>query len=212
VRSRRFASRIACNRPAFLAATLLLAACSGKVIVDGSGPPGAGGSGTSTTTTTTTNSSGQPTPCEALGHAACLAAHPSCVPVYDNQCCPSCNPGACGDCADWQFHHCTSSADGCDNAPSCGRVLMEHCSGLPAECGNTGGSPSPCGLWPGCTFADCPIDVDCDMGSQCVPVTGNSCTNSCKSLPPPCPPEMTAEADGNCWTGICIMADVCAMP
>ena len=46
--------------------------------------------------------------CDGLDHVSCLGAFPSCVPVYDDECCPSCDPmGGCADCIRIQFHHCT---------------------------------------------------------------------------------------------------------
>lgn len=95
--------------------TLVLAGllgCGGNVNVS-SGGDGGGGAGGGTTTgtggatsttgtgntttgtggTTTTTITTGPTPvCEGLDHISCLGAYPSCAPVYDDQCCPTCDP------------------------------------------------------------------------------------------------------------------------
>ena len=199
-----------------LGSLLLLVACGGRVTVDGSsGTSASHGSGgaAGSTTSSGTGFGGSHGACETLGHAACVAAFADCVPIYDDLCCPSCDPGPCADCINYQFHHCAPYAKGCAlNGPSCGRVLKEHCAGQVPSCGPVLGSPGPCGQSPGCTLADCPVNIDCDPPPGCVPVTGGACTASCKSPPPACSPTMVPEANGNCWTGLCIMADVCAMP
>ena len=216
-----------------LAACCLTAAC-GQVVVQGAtssnggegGEGGGSGSGTSPPSATggsgqggfssTSVSSGQggaggtkPSPCDGLGHAACIGAAPSCVPVYDDECCPSCDPsGGCADCSDIAFHHCAPVAACGASGPSCGFIPSWACGGNKLTCGQPNGSITPCADVPGCVLATCDPMAGCQP--ECHPVTGDSCTNDCDSVPPPCPPGTVAEADGFCYTGWCIPSDVCA--
>jgi hypothetical protein len=191
------------GRCAWLALLPMLVACASHVSVEKSDgtSSGSGSAGTGDWTGA----------CETLGHAACLAVYPDCVPVYDQSCCPSCNPGPCGACVLFLFHHCASHAEGCSPTLPCGFSLPEHCAGKLPACGDAA-DVIPCGTYPGCSYAICPVGVDCDPAKQCVPVTAGSCTVLCKLPPPDCPPGMVAEADGNCWTGLCVRAEVCATP
>jgi hypothetical protein len=205
---------------------VMLAACGSNVDVENSSGAATAGSSGSTggASTSGTGSAGGSSSsvgagggasgsCESLGHTACLAAYPDCVPVYDDACCPMCNPTFCADCVNYEFHHCAPYAEGCaPDTPFCGFTVPEHCAGQLPACGSPNGSPALCGQWPGCTYTECPVGELCDVGPHCTPVTPGACTVVCKSLPPECPPEMVAEADGDCWTGMCIMADVCPMP
>ena len=51
-----------------------------------------------------------------------------------------------------------------------------------------------------------------DLGAaSCVPITADSCSVACDSLPPPCPTGTAAEGNGACYTGRCVPAFVCLM-
>jgi hypothetical protein len=196
---------------AWLGALALVAACGGNVDVDP--PGGSGGSGAGTTTGTTTGMGGAaPAACEGLGHVACLGAYPSCAPIYDDVCCPFCDPvGGCADCINIQFHHCAPFQDACGGPQSipCESAPGWACAGEPAPCGDPGGSPVPCATAPGCVAAYCALDADCETDPVCTPVTAGSCTVACESEPPPCPGGTVAEGDGACYTGNCIPAELC---
>ena len=183
----------------------VVAACGGKAVVDQT--TGSGGSGATTTTTSTTtttgNGGGVPSNCDGLGQTECLAAFPGCVPIYDDACCPTCDPGPCADCVNWQFYACVPAASACAPAsPSCGQTPPWACSGGSAQC------PSGfCQGTIGCVAATCPIGVGCI--EQCHPVSAGMCSVTCLADPPECPPGTVPEADGLCYTGLCIPADVC---
>ncbi len=211
---------------ALLGACLAAAACNDVTLVDKAGTGGGSTSGSGSTTstgqtstggqggaggasTTSGQGGGTPSACDVLGHAACVAAYPDCAPVYDDDCCPSCDPtGGCADCVDIQFHHCAPLADVCGPAgPACGQVPGWACSGGSATCGDPGGSVTPCASVAGCVLAVCDPTQPCM--ESCHPVTAGSCTSSCDAVPPPCPAGTIAESDGFCYTGFCIPADVC---
>lgn len=195
-------------------------ACGGNVAVPGNtGGGGASSSSSSSTgssssgTTTATGGAGGADPCSAIGsEVACLGAFPDCVPVYDDECCPSCDPTAgCADCVDIHFHHCAPTGTACVKAPSCGFAPPWACAGSKADCGiEPGGALTPCHSAAGCTAGYCPTDVTCKTDPVCVPVTKGSCTALCGGVAPPCPPGTIAENDGSCFTGLCIPAGVCA--
>jgi hypothetical protein len=216
----------------------MLAACGGVTrddedaadAADGtSGPPQTGGVGAGTTTGggaagsgasggAGTSSSGVGGfgggACSAFDHVTCLANHPQCAPVYDDLCCPSCEPtGGCADCVDMQFAYCSDWEPACGDTLGllCGTPTEAGCAGTPAQCGAAEGSPSPCGAWPGCIATYCAADADCKTEPLCSPATAGTCTALCAVLPPPCPPGLVPEADGGCWTGMCIDDALCAV-
>lgn len=211
---------------AFIATAVLLAACGGGVTIEdeGSGTTtGTGGTSTTTSTgttsttgvgggtTTTTGSGGAGgSLCEGLPEAACLAAFPSCAPAYDDACCPICDPGPCADCVDYAFHHCGDVATVCGPGDNCWVTSTWGCGGAPPQCPDIGGPGGEfaCKSTPGCVVASCSPDVNCNE-LVCRPVVAGSCTALCNAIPPSCPPGTVAEADGSCWTGYCIPADVC---
>jgi hypothetical protein len=208
-------------------ALVWLSACGGTAVVEAGGQGGAGGgasasanvatsaaTGTSSAASTssgTTGAGGSSALCEGLSESACIGAHPDCVPVYDDACCPSCDPGGCADCVDYFFHHCVALDTGClpEEPATCGLVPGWACTGKRAECGPPVGSPSPCGAYPGCIAAVCSPDVNCPPDVECHPVSGGTCVNACDSVPPSCPEGTLAESDGFCYTGYCIRPDVC---
>lgn len=217
------------------ALTLVLAGalgCGGNVSVSngGNGGDGGGNGGGNTTTTgtggntlttgtggntTTTITTNTTQGCEALDHISCLGAHPSCVPVYDDKCCPTCDPmGGCADCIDIQFHHCAPYADQCAGAPSkCGQTPGWACDGGQATCpADPGGSPSPCGTTAGCLPAYCALNLEsCPAEPVCHPATKGTCMTQCDSVPPPCPGGTYAESDGFCYTQYCVPENVCVI-
>ncbi len=209
---------------------IFLVACSGSAVVD-PGTGGAGGTGNATSATTTTDAStsaststGNSTSvtttgaggaggslCDGLAEVPCVAAFPDCVPVYDDACCPTCDPGPCADCVNYQYHHCVSVQDGClpEQPVVCGVIPSGACTGQAPSCGPPGGSPTPCGAQPGCIEATCSPDVNCPPDVECHPVIGGMCSTECDSVPPTCPTGTTAESDGFCYTGYCIPVEVC---
>ena len=135
-----------------------------------------------------------------------MGAFPSCVPFYDDHCCPTCTPGPCANCVDWQFEGCTDAASACSSAgPGCGVVPDWACEGGQANCPDG----QPCNSRPGCTEEICALNQPCPGTFLCTSVHAGICETQCDSVPPPCPPNAIAESDGFCYTGSCIAADVC---
>ncbi len=220
------------SKPLALVFVGLFAACGGNVEVDSSGGGGTGGGATTTSsatggttgtggntggTTGTGGNTGGSTgvggfgggACEGYDELSCLGAFPSCVPVYDDNCCPSCNPmGGCADCFNMQFHHCEENNNVCN--PSCGIVPEWGCFGKQADCNiNPGGSAELCTSVPGCTPAYCNLNQDCTTDPVCHPVFADMCVSLCNAIPPPCPNGTTAETNGSCYTGFCIEQQLC---
>lgn len=194
-----------------------LIGCGNEVVLENTGGSSStttkastGTKGTTTSTSTsmssvvTSTSTGMQPVCQGLSHAQCLGAYPACAPLYDDACCPSCTPGECADCIDMQFYECLPASEVCSGAPLCGVPSKENCAGLPADC-----SDDYCPANIGCVVA-CETDASgmC-TNTACHPVTAGSCTSLCDGIPPPCPPEFTAEQDGSCYTGFCIPDQVC---
>lgn len=205
----------------------LAAGCGGSVKVEeGTGgqgtTSGAGNTGNTGNTGNVGNTGGQgaaggsgaqggvgggPSVCDALGHVACLEAFPACVPVYDDACCPSCDPGPCADCVDWQFHHCVPLDVGCATGVTCGFTPEWACAGGEASCF---GPPDHCSVDPGCTVATCSLEMGPCFTDECHPVTGDICGPAlCNTIPPTCPPGTVPEHADDCYTGYCILPDVC---
>jgi hypothetical protein len=150
--------------------------------------------------------------CEAFDQVGCLDNFPECVPVYDDACCPSCEPGGCADCTELQFHHCTPKETGCGSDPvPCGVVPDWACAGSQAKCNiDPGGSLDACSMVAGCVGAECSPDLDCDLSPICVPVTKDICGPIlCNAIPPACPAGMTNEVVGGCFTSFCVPASLC---
>mgnify|MGYP001392208920 CR=1 FL=1 len=149
-----------------------------------------------------------PAPCEGLSWGGCLARAPDCVPTYHDACCSSCEPSmGCADCTDWQFWACRSAIDACD-ATHCSRPARGECAGARTDCAAARVVGRSCDT-PGCVPAVA-AEGAMDPVEPCVEVTGATCLALCFALPPSCPMGTSAEADGACWTGRCIPADVCA--
>jgi len=149
--------------------------------------------------------------CASLGQVACLSAFPRCVPVYDDHCCPSCDPtGGCADCIDFGFHHCSTFVESsCTPGflPACGQTPTWACQGGSAECPAQG----PCNFAPGCTDA---APAGCDptqCGTECHPVTAWSCGPTCSPSPIPFCDKGVPEAGPKGYTGYCIRAGVCGL-
>ncbi|MBK8258974.1 MAG: hypothetical protein IPK82_40730 [Polyangiaceae bacterium] len=182
---------------------------TGNTTTGNSTTSGTGGAGNSTTVAGGTGGFGGFGGCDGMNHTACVANFPQCLPVYDDECCPSCNPqGGCADCINIQFHHC-EAAPNCKPA-SCGFIPEWACNGKQPDCDiDPGGSTEPCATAAGCIPAYCNLNLDCTTDPICHPIGGNICTAFCESLPPPCPDGTTAETNGSCWTGMCIPAELC---
>ncbi|MBK8254577.1 MAG: hypothetical protein IPK82_18155 [Polyangiaceae bacterium] len=118
---------------ALIGTTLLLAACSSESRGTGGGTSSSatvasvGGSGGSSSTGGTGGV--HPLACGKLDQDGCLSAYPTCVPVYDDVCCPTCEPGECTDCLELAFHHCAEHETVCGPEPlNCGVVPDWACS------------------------------------------------------------------------------------
>ncbi len=151
-------------------------------------------------------------PCTTLSETGCLTAFPRCAPVYDDECCSSCDPGPCADCVSWRFQHCVDrELSDCEPGTIglCGFTPPWACSGGKADC-----SSSQCNSMPGCVEAlpqDCPEDSIC--GPECHAVTAGSCGPLCEISGPsqPCPATTTREHASGKLTGYCIPSEVCAL-
>lgn len=200
-----------------LVGALALVACGNEVVLeDGGGgasssskaSTGTQGPTTSTGTTmssgVTSTTTGTPAMCVGLSLTQCLGAFPTCAPLYDDACCPSCAPGPCADCIDMQFYECLPASEACTGAAMCGYPSKENCAGLPADCFD-----DYCPANPGCTPA-CKTDASGNcVTDECHAVTADTCTSFCDGIPPNCPPGYTAEQNGSCFTGFCIPGQVC---
>lgn len=163
----------------------------------------------------TIEDAGAPNDCAGLGEAACIAARPTCVPRYDDSCCPQCQPvGRCADCADWQFFDCLPF-DGSECIPGfedvCGTTPSWACTGGEAACEPPNESvPSLCGGVPGCVLATpdpfaCPTCV-----AECHPVRADTCESpECDHIPASCAGEGVVENHAGCDTGYCVPDRVC---
>jgi hypothetical protein len=195
---------------------LTVAGCGNEVLINTGGSGGTSGTGAgttstgktssvATTSTVVTSTSTGADVCSSFGETECLGAYPKCAPVYDDSCCPTCDPGPCADCEHYQFHHCAPFETVCGQSPmACGVTFGEACFGKPATCPN-----QYCGSNPGCVDA-CQVDSTGTCSPACRPVTVGSCTSVCNPPPPACPPGFVPEQDGTCFTGYCIPAGVCA--
>lgn len=211
--------------PLLLSIPLALGACGGTVVTQAGGSGGGGqggevtggsgqgGEGAATTSTSTVGTGGSVN-CDGLGEFACLGAYPSCVPVYDNQCCPTCDPtGGCADCVNWGFHHCGSHADGClpEQPIGCGVVPGWACTGGTAMCDPVSpATKTPCATVPGCVASFCPINEACETDPVCVPAQKDMCSTAlCDAVPPDCPDGTVPEVEDGCYTGGCILSYLC---
>ncbi len=208
-----------------VAFSLALAACGGIAVIDPAGGAGSGGSGGSggsagaggsgasagsggAGASAGSGGGGGSGACLGLDEVSCLGAYPSCVPRYDDQCCPSCNPGSCADCVDWGFESCQPAQAACEAPSACGFVPDWACAGKQAECPDG----QPCNFQPGCTEQLCAVGDPCPGTILCSPVTAGTCSSFCDSVPPTCPPGSVPEADGFCYTGFCVEASLCVLP
>lgn len=208
-----------------IVASSLGGGCGGNVEVDPSAGGSSSASGMGNAGATPSTSSGQgnagnvgnvgnagqggagASSCEGLDEIPCLGAYPSCAPVYDDACCPSCEPGPCADCIDWQFHHCAPFEEVCDAPPPCGNATIWACSGGTPSCTGQAGN---CGADPGCAQATCSVESGPCPGDECHPVTAEICGPAlCNAIPPTCPGGTLPEHEADCYTGWCIPADVC---
>lgn len=198
----------------------LLLACGGQTDSDGSGGGGAGGaaggSGGSPAGGAPSGGTGgcgpvdPGGPCSALSEVACLAAHPRCVPAYDDACCPSCKPtGMCADCVNYQFYACVPFEESSctpGTIPTCSKTPSGICQTGKAECPKQ----PPCEMAPGCAtavVAGCGPDQVCE--TACHPVTEWSCGPACAPSPLPYCHAGTPELGPSGHTGFCIDAATC---
>jgi len=134
-----------------------------------------------------------------------------CVPSFDDSCCSACTPGACADCTNIDWVGCrpraeSACAGGCGSAPDwvCSDV-RPSCEGAVVTDAD---SCSRAGCVPAFPFGAGEPDLG---AASCVPITADSCSVACDSLPPPCPTGTAAEGNGACYTGRCVPAFVCLM-
>ena len=189
----------------------LVAACGGKVVFieDGEGQGGDGATssnggtpipdGPGPMTVGPTTSTGTTTSCAELGYTECLG-DAECVPLFDDLCCPTCNPGECMDCVDWRFVQCMPRDIGCDGRVECGEPDRNVCEGVAPRC-----DLDFCDGVIGCAAQVCP-DFEC---FECAPVIAGMCDASCDAPLPLCPPGWVPASDGFCWTGLCVEENVC---
>lgn len=212
----------------FAAVTSFALGCGGNVAVgtSGGGEGGSGAVGNTTTGNSTTNGTGGAGNsttgsggttgfggfggCGGMDHTTCIANFPQCLPVYDDECCPSCDPqGGCADCINIQFHHCEDATSNCKPA-NCGSIPEWACNGKQPDCNiDPGGSSEPCATVAGCIPAYCNLNQMCEPNPVCHPIIAEICTAFCESVPPPCADGLTPEANGSCWTGLCIPGELC---
>ncbi|MFO0569371.1 MAG: hypothetical protein U0263_27175 [Polyangiaceae bacterium] len=198
------------------ALVLLVVSCGGKTGDDsGTGGGGTGGgSGTGAVSGSGGTSGCGPidtgAACSTLRETECLAASSRCAPVYDDMCCPTCSPGGCADCMNWQFVRCIER-----ELSSCVPGMVGGCGQTPSWACN-GGTPScdhdACNFVPGCYEAlptSCPPDALC--ASECHPITAGTCGPMCgPPIPiPACPEGYTQEYASGKLTGHCIQASAC---
>ncbi|MFO0591436.1 MAG: hypothetical protein U0441_28060 [Polyangiaceae bacterium] len=187
--------------------------CGGNVVLS-SGETGGAGGGTTTTGTGGQTGTTSNIQCAGLDHITCLSSYPSCVPVYDDFCCPTCTPtGGCADCIDLQFDHCDDFENRCTGVPSqCGQTPDWACTGGQADCNIDPGGVTPCDTVAGCLPAQCsPILESCPASVVCHPATKGTCLVNCKQTPPPCPAGTWPEATDGCYTGYCVPENVCVI-
>jgi hypothetical protein len=194
--------------------TCVIGACGGQVVFV-EDDDGAGGSGTTTTTsksatatksttgtgfTTATGTSAQ---CAGLPFGHCITS-PACAPIFDDLCCPSCDPGPCLDCVDWGFVGCMDRESVCAGNIQCGFAGDYICQGTQPSCRGF------CDGTIGCEHAVCPQNgPPCDV---CIPILPGICDSSCDEPPPSCPAGFVGATDGFCWTGLCIPESFCFLP
>lgn len=219
---------------AFAALSLAIVACGGKTSVDGGGAGGtgtgaspgggapsgggvgavSGGGGMGGAPMGGTSACGPVDPggpCGTLGETGCLAASPRCAPVYDDHCCPDCEPmGACADCVDYRFFECIPFEESnCTPGltPHCGVTPQWACQGGSANCVGDG----PCNMTPGCidaVIAGCGPDALCE--SECHPTTAWTCGPDCaQGGPMPFCADGVPELGPEGYTGYCVRAGVC---
>ena len=199
-------------RPLALAIPLLFTACGGNVVFqDGSGGAGSTAAslvddGAPPDTIAVTSTSSGTTACDGLPWGVC-AGQPGCVPVFDDACCPTCTPGACGDCVDYRFVRCAPADEACMGALACGTPDRFVCDGTPHSCDSSG----PCHFQLGCETFVCALDGP-PCPDQCLEIYAGICEASCNALPPSCPDGYAPASDGFCWTGYCVPFEVCAIP
>ena len=191
---------------------LALTACGGNVIFSSSEGTGGqsstaasidGDDGPFTDATVGATTSGAAI-CDGLAWGRCVGT-PGCVPVFDDQCCPTCNPGACADCVDWQYIGCKTQSEACNGGLPCGTPDKAVCESVPHQC-----DQGPCEFQLGCEVFKCSLD-GAPCPDQCLEVSAGICDAMCDSTPPNCPEGTTAASDGFCWTGLCVPFEVCAM-
>ena len=149
----------------------------------------------------------EPGRCEALSERECVADD-ACIPLYDDRCCSTCEPGPCADCYEPVFYECATRSSVCEGGgpmrcsfPSPGACMGE------TECGVANPiSEERCDI-PGCVVGErCGRD-SCEVA--CRPITGDSCEAVCFLEPPECFGGKIPEVQEGCFTGWCVPAFVC---
>jgi hypothetical protein len=146
---------------------------------------------------------GPPTSCTGLNPAECLAE--GCVPLFDDECCPTCHPGGCADCTNITWQECLPMTR-CEAFEGCGAFPRWACEFSTPNCADAHLSDADSCTVPGCVPAFTPEDP---TNRTCVPITASSCRAVCLITPPACPAGTTPEGDGTCFTGRCIPGFVC---
>jgi hypothetical protein len=153
---------------------------------------------------------GVPGECAGLAPAACLSRI-DCAPAFDDACCPHCSPGECADCTNIEYEGCVAlNESACRGGTECGEVPAWGCGPAAPNC--EGASVIDLDS---CTAAGCVPAYPSGEGepnilyADCRPIRAGSCTASCDIPAPPCPTGMVPEADGDCYTSLCIPAFVC---
>lgn len=145
--------------------------------------------------------------CATLTEAECVGSE-TCWPLYDDFCCPSCMPvGFCADCSRVAMYRCVPVEEACGGGDACTVAGSPPCGEVPDCSTAVPGEGWRCNV-PGCVAR---IEAACREGcfTECVPVTGDSCTAFCEIVPPDCPSDMVPEGDGSCYTGYCIATSAC---
>jgi hypothetical protein len=190
-----------------IVSALVVPACGGLVVFveDDGGQGGSTSTGTGASSTKATTGVTTPVNCHDHAFGPCVS-NPACAPVFDDACCPSCGPGPCSDCVDWEFIACMDRDVVCEGRFECGFAGEYVCQGSVPDCFAPGqGCPATIGcepaLWAECPPGQCP--------PACVAIVAGACNASCDVPAPPCPPGMAPHSDGSCWTGMCIDAGIC---
>lgn len=149
------------------------------------------------------------TACDGLSAGNCLAA--GCVPVFDDSCCPTCEPGPCADCTNIDWLGCRPASES-PCAGGCGVAPEWVCTTAEPDCSTAHVVDQDSCDRPGCIPSFPSGEGTPDIATaSCTPITADSCRVTCRRLPPTCPTGTYAEGDGSCYTERCIPNFYCLM-